>query len=133
MARSTEPTHITYGSVLDDLGFSPEKAAILKMKAEMHRTLLRVANGYTPKELEAVLQEPQPRISEFLRGKISSVSVEKLATYALRLGGRPSIKLEFARNPVKHVGKKAVATKARWLPASTKVRPEKRVRAASSR
>ena len=132
MARTTEPTHITYGSVLDDLGFSPEKAAILKMKAEMLRALLRVAKGYTPKDLESVLDEPQPRISEFLHGKISSVSVEKLATYAFRLGGRPSIKLEFARKPAKTLVTKAAGAKSRRQPGSTRLRPEKHVHAAVS-
>jgi predicted XRE-type DNA-binding protein len=132
MARTTEPTHITYGSVLDDLGFSPEKAAILKMKAEMHRALLRVAKGYTPKELESVLDEPQPRISEFLHGKVASVSVEKLATYALRLGGRPSIKLGFARNPAKLLVTKTTGAKPRRQPGSTKLRPKKRAHDAVS-
>jgi hypothetical protein len=35
MAKLNKPTHMTHGSVLDDLGFSPEKAAVLKMKAEI--------------------------------------------------------------------------------------------------
>jgi hypothetical protein len=30
-----------------DLGFSPEKAAVLKMKAELHAALLRKAKKYT--------------------------------------------------------------------------------------
>jgi hypothetical protein len=47
MAKLNEPTHMTHGSVLDDLGFSPEKAAVLKMKAEMHAALLRKAKKHT--------------------------------------------------------------------------------------
>lgn len=94
MAKLNKPTHMTHGSVLDDLGFSPEKAAVLKMKAEMHAALLRSAEKYTQKELQGILKEPQPRVSEFLNGKIASVSFEKMAVYAFRLGTRPSIKLE---------------------------------------
>jgi predicted XRE-type DNA-binding protein len=80
--------------VLDDLGFSPEKVAVLKMKAEMHAALLRKAKKYTQKELQGILKEPQPRISEFLNGKIAPVSFEKMTIYAFRLGTKPSIKLE---------------------------------------
>jgi predicted XRE-type DNA-binding protein len=94
MAKLNEPTHMTHGSVLDDLGFSPEKAAVLKMKAEMHAALLRKAKKHTQKELQGILKEPQPRVSEFLNGKIASVSFEKMTVYAFRLGTNPSIKLE---------------------------------------
>ena len=104
MAKLNEPTHITHGSVLDDLGFSPEKAAVLKMKAEMHAALLRKAKKYTQKELQAILKEPQPRVSEFLNGKIASVSIEKMTVYALRLGTKPSIKLEAVREPESRFG-----------------------------
>jgi predicted XRE-type DNA-binding protein len=97
MAKLNEPTHITHGSVLDDLGFAPEKAAILKMKAEMHAALLRKAKKYTQKELQEILKEPRPRVSEFLNGKIASVSFEKMTVYAFRLGTKPSIKLEAVR------------------------------------
>jgi predicted XRE-type DNA-binding protein len=94
MTKLNKPTHMTHGSVLDDLGFSPEKSAVLKMKAEMHAALLRKAKKYTQKELQGILKEPQPRVSEFLNGKIASVSFEKMTVYAFRLGTKPSIKLE---------------------------------------
>lgn len=82
---------------LDDLGFSPEKAAVLKMKAEFHAALLRSARNYTQKELQTILKEPQPRVSEFMNGKIASVSMEKMTLYAYRLGAKPRIHLEYAR------------------------------------
>jgi predicted XRE-type DNA-binding protein len=118
MANPNRPTHMTYGSVLDDLGFSPEKAAILKLKAEMHREVLRSARKYSRKELETVLQEPQPRISELLNGKIASVSFEKLAIYAMRLGAKPTIKIVTSRK--RAPGKKAPAA-ARPRPSATAV------------
>lgn len=61
MAKLTRPTHITHGSVLDDLGFSLEEAAILKLKAAMHRDLLGKAKLYTPGELAAIFKEPPRR------------------------------------------------------------------------
>ena len=118
MAKLNKPTHMTYGSVLDDLGFSPEKAAVLKMKAEMHSALLRKAKKYTQKELQEILKEPQPRVSEFLNGKIASVSFEKMTVYAFRLGTKPSIKLEAigARLTSRmSKGKAPVAAKAKRL------------------
>jgi predicted XRE-type DNA-binding protein len=69
----------------------------LKMKAEVHAALLRKAEKYTQKEFQGILKEPQPRVSEFLNGKIASVSFEKMTVYAFRLGTKPSIKLEAVR------------------------------------
>jgi predicted XRE-type DNA-binding protein len=80
-----KPTHVTDGNVLDDLGFSPEHAA-LKFKAELYQAILKFATKYSQKELQIILAEPQPRVSELLNGKIANKSVDKLLHYAGRLG-----------------------------------------------
>ena len=80
------PTHVTRGNVLDDLGFSPEHATALKFKAELYQAVLKVAKKYSQRELQILLAEPQPRVSELLNGKIANKSVDKLLTYAGRLG-----------------------------------------------
>jgi predicted XRE-type DNA-binding protein len=85
MARS-RPTHVTRSNVLDDLGFSPEQAAVLKFKAELYQAILKHARKYTQKQLQVILAEPQPRVSELLNGKIANKSVDKLLYYAGRLG-----------------------------------------------
>jgi predicted XRE-type DNA-binding protein len=85
MARS-KPTHVTRGNVLDDLGFSPEQATILKFKADLYQAILKHARRYSQKQLQAILSEPQPRVSELLNGKIANKSVDKLLFYAGRLG-----------------------------------------------
>jgi predicted XRE-type DNA-binding protein len=85
MVRS-KPTHVTRGNVLDDLGFSPEQATALKFKADLYQAVLKHARKYSPKELQAILAEPQPRVSELLNGKIANKSVDKLLCYAGRLG-----------------------------------------------
>lgn len=85
MARS-KPTHMTRGNVLDDLGFSPEQATILKFKADLYQAILRQAKKYSQKQLQVILAEPQPRVSELLNGKIANKSVDKLLYYAGRLG-----------------------------------------------
>jgi predicted XRE-type DNA-binding protein len=83
---ANKPTHVTYGNVLDDLGFSPEQAATLKFKAELYQAILKYARKYSQKELQVILGEPQPRVSELLNGKIANKSVDKLLHYAGRLG-----------------------------------------------
>ncbi|MHB8526469.1 MAG: helix-turn-helix domain-containing protein, partial [Candidatus Acidiferrales bacterium] len=85
-SRTRKPTHVTHGSVLDDLGFSPEQAIALKFKAELYQAILKVAKNYSQKELQRILGESQPRVSELLNGKIANKSVDKLLYYAGRLG-----------------------------------------------
>ena len=84
--RTTKPAHVTRGNVLDDLGFSPEQATALKFKAELYQAILKYARKYSQKELQVILGEPQPRVSELLNGKIANKSVDKLLCYAGRLG-----------------------------------------------
>jgi predicted XRE-type DNA-binding protein len=85
-SAANKPTHVTRGNVLDDLGFSPEQATALKFKAELYQAILKVAGKYSQKELQTILREPQPRISELRNGKIANKSVDKLLYYAGRLG-----------------------------------------------
>ena len=86
MARPSRPTHVTRGNVFGDLGFSPEQATILKFKAELYQAVLKHARKYSQKQLQVILAEPQPRVSELLNGKIANKSVDKLLYYAGRLG-----------------------------------------------
>ena len=83
---ANKPTHVTRGNVLDDLGFSPEQAEALKFKAGLYQAILKCARKYSQKELQVILAEPQPRVSELLNGKIAHKSVDKLLYYAGRLG-----------------------------------------------
>ena len=85
-SAGSKPVHVTRGNVLDDLGFSPQQATALKFKAALYQAILKVAGRYTQKELQTILGEPQPRVSELLKGKIANKSVDKLLSYAVRLG-----------------------------------------------
>jgi predicted XRE-type DNA-binding protein len=75
----------TKGDVFNAI-YPPEKALVMKMRADLYQAILKAAKGYTPGELQIILQEPQPRISELLNGKLGGKSLEKLLTYADRLG-----------------------------------------------
>jgi predicted XRE-type DNA-binding protein len=85
-SAANRPTHVTRGSVLDNLGFSPEQATALKFEAELYQAILKCSEKYSQKELQVILGEPQPGVSELLNGKIANKSVDKLLYYAGRLG-----------------------------------------------
>ena len=97
---SSRPTHMTRGNVLDDLGFSPEQATVLKFKADLYRAILKRARKYSQKQLQVILSEPQPLVSELLNGKIATKSVDKLLCYAGRLGIEAKAKFAQTRREV---------------------------------
>jgi predicted XRE-type DNA-binding protein len=79
-------------NLLEDIGFSPEKAAALKLKADLHNKIVKAASRHSQRELEKILQTAQPRISDLLRGKMSKFSLDMLVEYAERLGLETSIR-----------------------------------------
>jgi predicted XRE-type DNA-binding protein len=83
---------ISYGSILDDLDIAPGKLASFKLPTELHAKVIKVASQYSQAELQKLLNESQPRVSDFLRGKITKFSLETLVEYADRLGMHPQIK-----------------------------------------
>jgi predicted XRE-type DNA-binding protein len=85
-SAANKSRHVTRGNVLDDLGFSPEQAAALKFKAQLYQAILKYSEKYSQKELQLILGEPQPRVSELLNGKIANKSIDKMLYYAGRLG-----------------------------------------------
>jgi predicted XRE-type DNA-binding protein len=89
---------VTTGNVLDDLGLDPQSAHELKIKYELHAQIIALIQrrGYTRRELEKMLDVPQPRVSELMRGKLSTLSFSKLLYYARQLGTKPTIILKNA-------------------------------------
>lgn len=87
-AKKTEPTHVTRGNVFEDLGFSSEEAAVLRVKTSLHTEILKAVEKQklTPRQLEKLLDIPQPRVSELLSGKISRMTADRLTKYLYRLG-----------------------------------------------
>jgi predicted XRE-type DNA-binding protein len=75
-------------TVFHDLGFNAQESLALSIKADLHVKILDVVERQhiTPRELERILDVPQPRVSELLRGKLSSVSIEKLFSYLQKMG-----------------------------------------------
>jgi predicted XRE-type DNA-binding protein len=96
MLRSEQGVgHITTGNVLDDLGFDEQTSLELKLKYEIYQGILALVEkqGYTPRDLEMLFDVPQPRVSELLRGKLSTISVKKLLWYMGKLGGAANVKV----------------------------------------
>ena len=58
----------------------------MNFKAELYQAILKHARKYSQKQLQVILTEPQPRVSELLNGKVAKKSVDKLLFYAGRLG-----------------------------------------------
>lgn len=79
-------------NVFDDLGFSPQAAFALSIKAALHSQIVLYAKNYSQADLQRMLGEPQPRISNLLRGKITKFSLETLVNYAEALHMQPEIK-----------------------------------------
>lgn len=96
-SRKTAEGHVTHGDVFDDLGFSPKKAASVKLKADLHGKIMKRAERYSQKELQTMLSETQSRVSQLLHGKISGFTLEMLVFYAERLGIHTEIKTTQSR------------------------------------
>jgi predicted XRE-type DNA-binding protein len=80
------PTYVIKWKASDGAVFAPEDKTVSKFRNELYEEILRCAQHYSPKELQALFEEPQPRVSELLHGRIAGKSVEKLMYYASRLG-----------------------------------------------
>ncbi len=88
--------HRTTGNVLDDLGLDRQRALELKLKAKLHQTILLIVKRrrYSARDLERILDVPQPRVSELKCGKLSTLSVSKLLYYADLLGAEADVRLK---------------------------------------
>ena len=83
------------GNVFTDLGFPPEEAAILAMRADV-MAQLRLAvekRDWTQVEAAKVLGISQSRVSDLMRGKWDKFSLDMLITLATRAGLHCELKL----------------------------------------
>jgi predicted XRE-type DNA-binding protein len=82
------------GDAFLDLGFSPEKAAILQMRADLMANLRKVikARKLTQAKAAKLLGVSQSRVSDLVRGKWEKFSLEMLITLATRAGIRVRLK-----------------------------------------
>ena len=83
------------GNVLTDLGFPPEEAAILAMRADVMAQLRLTVEkrNWTQVEAAKVLGISQSRVSDLMRGKWDKFSLDMLVTLATRAGLHCELKL----------------------------------------
>ena len=83
-----EPVVESSGNVFADLGFSPEEATILAMRAELMARIRETIldKGWTQAEAAGQLGVGQSRISDLVRGKRDKFSLNMLVTLATRAG-----------------------------------------------
>ena len=99
--RRVKSTRVTKGSgdVFQDLGFSPAQACNLRIRAELMTALRKfIENGSSPQaEAAKRLKVSQPRISAFMRGKISRFSLDALVNMLAEAG--MEVAVEVKRSP----------------------------------
>jgi len=81
------------GNVFIDLGYSPDEAAILQMRADLMADLRKFikAKRLTQAKAAEILGVSQSRVSDLIRGKWEKFSLEMLITLATRVGMRVTL------------------------------------------
>ncbi len=90
-----EPIHESSGNVFADLGFGPEEASILQMRAMLLSDLREFIQSTGMNSAEAVdrLGITRSRFSDLVHGRWEKFSLETLITLETRLGRTVSLQL----------------------------------------
>jgi predicted XRE-type DNA-binding protein len=90
----TETVVKSSGNVFVDLGYSPDEAAVLQMRADLMADLRKFikAKKLTQAKAAEILGVSQSRISDLIRGKWEKFSLEMLITLGTRAGMRVTLK-----------------------------------------
>ena len=82
------------GNIFLDLGYSPNEAAILQMRADLMSDLRKFirAKKLTQAKAAEMLGISQSRVSDLVRGKWERFSLEMLITMATRAGMHVTLK-----------------------------------------
>ena len=93
--------------VWDFLGVSEEESSDLRLRVMIYEKILREikAEGLTPRKLEKILDEQQPRISNLLNGKLDKFSSDKLFQYLEKIAPKKRFIIdERSKNPGRKAG-----------------------------
>jgi predicted XRE-type DNA-binding protein len=90
----SEPAIKSSGNVFVDLGYSPDEAAILQMRADLMANLRKFikARRLTQSKAAEMLGVSQSRVSDLTRGKWEKFSLEMLIVLAMKAGMRVTLK-----------------------------------------
>lgn len=76
------------GNIFADLGFSSEQAEELAVKAGLVGQIADIlaARGLSQSEAASLIGTDQPTLSKVLRGRMASVTIDRLTSWLRRLG-----------------------------------------------
>lgn len=79
--------HIVTGDIFDEL-FDGEEAVEMKLRSDLMIKIraVAVARDLTQHKLTKILDVPQSRVSDLMKGKIDKFSVSMLIKLAIRMG-----------------------------------------------
>jgi predicted XRE-type DNA-binding protein len=83
------------GNVFEDLGFSPEEAENLKIRAVLMDAIegLIESRGLTQQRAAELLGTTQPRVSDLVRGKINEFTIDSLVRMLSHAGVRVEVQV----------------------------------------
>ncbi|MCR4342243.1 MAG: helix-turn-helix domain-containing protein [Gemmatimonadaceae bacterium] len=87
------------GNAYEDLGFTDaeERFAKLKLAAQINEIIKE--NGWTQKAAALKLGTQQPEISNLIRGRLRSITYDRLVDWLITLGYSVEIKVKRSKNP----------------------------------
>ncbi|UTF48939.1 XRE family transcriptional regulator [Desulfomicrobium sp. ZS1] len=90
----SEPIVDSSGNIFSDLGYPPEEAAILQMRADLMADLRKFikAKKLTQAKAAEMLGVSQSRVSDLVRGKWEKFSLEMLIILATKAGMHVTLK-----------------------------------------
>ncbi len=96
-STDTNITHITpsTGNIFEDLGFEPQEASKLKIKAQLMCQISEWIKKEELKQEEAsqLLHVTRPRVSDVLRGKSGKFTIDALVDMLERIGKHVSVQV----------------------------------------
>ena len=94
----TAKTKVTRGSgnVFADIGFGPEEAENLLLRAELMSRISEMARGVSQRQAARKFGVSQPRLNDLMRGKIDKFSLDALVNMLAHAGMRVELKVKKA-------------------------------------
>ena len=91
----TEKILDSSGNIFIDLGFPPDEASVLQMRADLMTDIRKFIKSKNLTQVKAseILGVSQSRVSDLVRGKWDKFSLEMLITLATRAGMHVSVKI----------------------------------------
>ena len=83
-------------NVFADIGFGPEEAENLLLRAELMSRVCDMAGGVSQREAAGKFGVSQPRLNDLMRGKIDKFSLDALVNMLAHAGMRVELKVRKA-------------------------------------